>query len=340
VVGLVRRWGRCRSGGGRAGKSLSLPGGGNPDRERTLEEDEARQQLSEESRRTTSRRELAGNELFDELSPEVGVLDEEAVEEALAERPDEALALLAELTGATDERLRELARRLAGRTVIALAHAGASRRRGTGRMRTFPMDETGGDLDLDASMEPLQLAAASKEPADAAQLNVRAWSRPDEALCLLIDRSGSMSGHRLAAAAVAAASAAERAPQDWSVLAFADRVMVLRSQEGRRPVEDVVDDVFRLRGFGPTDLALALRAAAAQLDRSRASGRRVVLLSDCRATQGTEPEVEVGNIDELHVLAPGDDSAEAEAFARAVGARWTALAGPSDVPAAFQRLSG
>ena len=29
--------------------------------------------------------------------------------------PDEALALLADLTGATDPRLRELARRLAGR---------------------------------------------------------------------------------------------------------------------------------------------------------------------------------------------------------------------------------
>ena len=148
-----------------------------------------------------------------------------------------------------------------------------------------------------------------------------------------------MSGDRLAAAAVAAAAVAERAPDDYSVLAFADKVMILKGQGQRRAVDDVVDDVFRLRGFGPTDLALALRVAASQLAGSTASRRRVILLSDCRPTQGSEPEIEVGALDELHVIAPADDSADAEAFARAVGARWAPLSGPSAVPAAFAQLA-
>ena len=295
--------------------------------------------MREESRRTTSRRELARHDGFDEISPELGVLDEGAVEEALAGRPDETLALLADLAGATDVRLRELARRLAGRIVIGIARADAARRRGVGRMRSMPMDETGGDLDLDASLESLQLSRAAGVAPSTDELSVRTWARPDVALCLVIDRSGSMSGARLAAAAVAAAAVAERAPDDFSVLAFSDKVLVVKAQDQRRAVDEVVDDVFRVRGHGPTDLALALRVAGTQLARSTAQHRRVVLLSDCRPTQGTAPEIEVGALDELHVIAPAEDAVEAEAFARAVGARFAALAGPSQVPAVFAQLA-
>ncbi len=267
------------------------------------------------------------------------MLDESAVEESLAERPDETLALLADMTGATDEKLRSLARRLAGRIVVDVARADATRRRGTGRMKTMAMDETGGDLDLDSSIDAIQLASAAGAAPSTDELSVRAWARPDTALCLLVDRSGSMSGARLAAAAVAAAATAERAPDDYSILAFGEKVMILKGQDQRRPIDDVVEDVFRLRGFGPTDLALGLRIAAAQLAASNATHRRVILLSDCRPTQGTAPEVEAGALDEIHVIAPADDSADAEAFARAVGARFAVLAGPSDVPAAFARLA-
>lgn len=267
------------------------------------------------------------------------MLDEAAVEEALAERPDDTLALLGDLTGATDERLRALARQLAGRIVIGLARADASRRRGIGKLRTLPMDETGGDLDLDASLEVLQLASATGTAPRADELTVRTWARPAVAICLVVDRSGSMGGDRLASAAIAAAAAAERAPEDFSVLAFSDKVMVIKGQSQRRAIEDVVQDVFRLRGHGPTDLGLALRVARAQLAGSGAQRKRVVLLSDCRPTKGTEPERDASGIDELHVIAPADDAVDAEAFARAVGARFAALGGPSDVPSVFAELA-
>ena len=141
-----------------------------------------------------------------------------------------------------------------------------------------------------------------------------------------------MSGDRLAASAIAAAAVAERAPDDFSVLAFSDKVMVIKGQDQRRSVDDVVEDVFRLRGHGPTDLGLALRVAADQLASSTAQRKRVVLLSDCRPTKGTEPERDAGGLDELHVIAPAEDSDDAEAFARAVGARFAALSGPEPDP--------
>ena len=67
-----------------------------------------------------------GREHFAEISPELGELDESAFDELMAEDPDEALALLADMNGATDERLRALARRLAGRIMVDLARNGVA----------------------------------------------------------------------------------------------------------------------------------------------------------------------------------------------------------------------
>ena len=100
----------------------------------------------------------------------------------------------------------------------------------------------------------------------------------------------------------------------------------------------VVDDLLTLRGHGTTDLALALRAAKAQLMRSNAARRLVVLLSDCRPTTGSDPVEDAGAVDELFVVAPAGDSEEGEALACAAGGRCATLDGPSGIPAVFSQL--
>ena len=89
---------------------------------------------------------------------------------------------------------------------------------------------------------------------DVEEVRVRHWTKPTMATVLLVDRSGSMSGDRLATAAVAAAACSWRAPSDWSVLAFADRQLALQSQDDARAPAAVVGDLLRLRGQGTTDL--------------------------------------------------------------------------------------
>ena len=268
------------------------------------------------------------------------MLDEDAVEALLQDDPDSALTLLADLVGATDRALADQARRLAARISIATTRAG-SPRSGIGHLRTRSAGSATGDLDLDASLDALGAGTQGRPTVrDHTALRVSAWTRHDTALCLLVDRSGSMAGNRLATAAVAAAAAMTRYPDDSSVVCFSDQAVVLASQDSQRDHDDVLGDLLALRGFGITDLGLALRTESAQLSRSTARRRVAVLLSDCRATAGGDPLPHAAGIDEVVVLVPADDTADAEAFADALGCRWAPVAGPSDIPAAFRSVLG
>ncbi|CAN5282194.1 hypothetical protein BH24ACT10_BH24ACT10_03260 [soil metagenome] len=303
-----------------------------------LEGEAALAEVAQARRRTTSRRDLSRSPAFAALSPEVGSLDEAAFERALAADPDAVLSLLADMAGATDEHLRRLARRLAGRVAVRLGRSGPARERGIGRLRRVPL-EPGGELDVDASLEALLGAAARGQAAAAEDLRATQWGRPSVALCLLVDRSGSVGGERLATAALAAAAIALRAPADHSVVAFSDTAVVLKAQDEARPVEQVVDALLSLRGHGTTDLALALDTARRQLVRSPASRQTTVLLSDGRPTAGTDPLPAARRLDELLVVGPADDPEQARELAASVGARFTSVRGPSDVPRALGLLS-
>jgi len=263
----------------------------------------------------------------------------EAAEAMLSDDVDVTLATLSEMASATDERLRALAQQLAARVIVDLASTTSSQSRGVGRMRSIPMRDVGGDIDIEGSAEALLEASAASRPPNVDDLRMHAWTRPDAALALLIDRSGSMTGERLAIAAVAAAAAAQRTKTDYAVVAFSDKAIVIKGIGEARPIQEVVHDILRLRGFGPTDLSLAFRTAQQQLARSNASRTRTIVLSDCRPTEGGPPERQAAVLEQLGVLAPADDCEDAQEFAAAVGAKWAPLSGPSDVPAAFAHLA-
>ena len=296
--------------------------------------------MNEASKKTLSRRELSRNPQFEQVSPEVGELDETAVEEGLEEDPDAMLALLADLTGATDQKLRDLAKRLAGRLFLDVSKRGPVSPRGIGKMATRPYRPDAGDIDLDASMDAILEARASRQAIDPEGLKVRSWVKPGTAIALLVDRSGSMGGKPLATSAMAAAAVAWRSPEDYSVIAFGKDVVVAKGQTSAKSGEQVVNDVLALRGFGTTDLAGALLAAGDQLSRTRAGRRITVILSDCRATVEGDVQAAARALDEVVILAPLGDDAEARVLASQVGARIACIDGPSDIPSALQTVLG
>ncbi|RLV48599.1 VWA domain-containing protein [Nocardioides mangrovicus] len=239
---------------------------------------------------------------------------------------------------ATDERLREAARRLAARLFWSHARRGAAEDRGVSRMRSVRHRPHEGDVDLERSTDALVRARAAGQAVDPDDLWTTTWRRAPTAWCLLLDRSGSMHGEALATAALATGAFLLRAGRERAVLSFADDVVALASMADGRRDDDVLDRVLALRGSGTTELATALDAAADQLGRTAARRRVTVLLSDCRATRPEEVPAAAGRHEELVVLAPAGDPAAALALARATGARVATVSGPSQVPAALARL--
>jgi hypothetical protein len=109
----------------------------------------------------------------------------------------------------------------------------------------------------------------------------------------------------------------------------------------RRDPAELVGDLVALRGHGMTDLAAALRAAAAQMATGRAGERVAVLLSDCLPTAGGDPALALAGISRLHVLCPRP-TPEAERAAADLARRGGGVTQPvrklTDVAPALTRL--
>jgi Mg-chelatase subunit ChlD len=286
---------------------------------------------------TIGRHELARHARFTELSPETGVLDEQAARRVLAADP-EAFELLAAMTKATDERLRAAAIRLASAIVLDRARSGRLATRGTARMRPARGIDSG-DLDLDASIDGIAAARAQARPVTPDDLVSLNWATPRTAFAVVVDRSGSMTGARLAAAATVAAACALRAPAEHAVLSFAASVDVIRPLVSDIPPATVASALLGLRGHGVTRLAAALAAASAQLVPARAQRQVVILLSDCRGTDDDDEALAAARaIPELLILAPAGDHDQAAALAARSAARWGAIAAPLDAAALLDEL--
>jgi Mg-chelatase subunit ChlD len=273
----------------------------------------------------------------------VGELDPEAFDAALAEDPEAAAALLADLAVATDAQLRAAARRIAGRVFLQLGRVGPAKARGTRRLG--PSRGLDGDLDLDRTLDRWDPGRSGRPAPE--DLVTRTWTAHRRAVCLLVDISGSMHGLAVALAAVAAAGVVvaneegTAARLEPSVVAFGAEVRVLQPQGVRRPPEDLLSDLVALRGHGTTDLAAGLREASTQLAGAVADERLAVLLSDCLHTTGDDPAEALGGIDRLHVLVPlGGAEAEAAAFSLAArgGGRAHTVRRLADVAPALTRI--
>jgi Mg-chelatase subunit ChlD len=286
--------------------------------------------------KTVGRHELSRHARFGEISPEVGVLDEQAMSRALAADPA-AFELLAAMTAATDERLRAAAIRLSASIVLDRARAGPAVAAGTSRLRPV-RGAADGDLEIDATVEGVSAARAEARPVTLGDLTTVHWARPRTAFAVVVDRSGSMTGARLAAAAIVAAACALRAPQEHAVLSFAGSADVIRPLVSDLAPAVVAERLLRLRGHGVTRLADALKAAREQLAPARARRRVVILLSDCRATDDDDTVATARTLPELIILAPAGDHEQAAHLAGQAGARWGALASPLDAAATLDDL--
>ena len=129
------------------------------------------------------------------------------------------------------------------------APGGSAGRARRGYRRLAPSRAAGeGDLDLDLTFE-----VAGGRPRHADDLVARRWVAPKRAICLLVDHSGSMEGHAVGLAAMAAAAVvlnrSERA--STSVIAFAKDALVLQAPGGDAPTRGAGRRPALAAGQGP-----------------------------------------------------------------------------------------
>jgi Mg-chelatase subunit ChlD len=266
------------------------------------------------------------------------------VADLAARDPDAAARVLAAAARAFDPGLRAAARSLAARLPVGKPRSGTPDRPGTSRVVTR-REPTGSDVDLDAT-----LAARVAEPRWRAEhLHTRGWRSTGRACVLLVDASGSVAGDELAVAVLTASALAQRMrPEDeLAVVAFWSRAVVLRALSTDPRTDAVIDRLFDLRGGGTTDLDLGLRTAAAQMARSRAAARDVLLLSDGMPTDSPDPLPAAAALARagahLHVLSLSKEPesvANCAALAAAGDGRVAPLLKPTHAPAAVRTLLG
>lgn len=300
--------------------------------------------LREQNRRTISRAELQRRHpQLEQVSPEVGSLDEEALAGALDRDLEEGTSLLVDLSRATDPKLRDRARQLAARLVVPAARTSGPAVPG-GSVRLGPVPGEGVDLDLDATLDRL----AESPHLRVGDLRWRGWRRPGRAVILLVDASGSVTGLPLTTAVVTAAALVARSGPDdeLGVVAFWSRAVVLRPVTEAAPSGVVIDRLLALRGGDTTDLAGGLRAALVQAGLTRALHRDVVVLTDGMANEGDDPlqvaAAAAGARSRIHVLALSSEEPDAREactrLAAAGGGRVEFLDRAADAPGAVARL--
>ena len=172
--------------------------------------------------------------------------------------------------------------------------------------------------------------------------------RPPAALLLIVDASGSMDTPRggptridMAKSAAASAVRALSPGDEIAVLAFNDGnlwVQRLRKIGGPDDINAVVEQISRIKAEGVTEMYGALTAGIAELNKSQAGTKHIILLSDGEPTTRFDPEeaarrATINNMT-LSTIAIGQsaDVSLMERLAKGGGGRYSFAQNPQDIP--------
>ena len=168
--------------------------------------------------------------------------------------------------------------------------------------------------------------------------------QPAIALCLVIDRSGSMSGQKIEMAKEAAKATAETlSPDDYiEVIAFDSQPMRLVRMQTARNRMRILSDISRLQSNGGTDIFPALQMANEDLALVAAKRKHVILLSDGEAPLSGIKELVQEMVSEAmtaSAVALGEDADKnlMKLVAETGGGRFYFVKDPNSLPRIFTK---
>jgi Mg-chelatase subunit ChlD len=239
----------------------------------------------------------------------------------------------------TDRGLRELARRIAARTVLRMAHELVGPIQPARKVVREPLgDPFRGELDEEITIENM-LGKEFPDPED--WVSARREERRTQAV-LMMDTSLSMSGKNLALAAVAAAVLAFSVKsEDLSVVAFESTAKALTHLGDRDSSAHVVEQLLSQPARGFTNIEDGLAVGRRELARGDNPRRVGLLITDGVSTAGGDPLPEAGRFPRLFVLLTEDYVMDEELcgrMARAARGSVVRVTGYPDLPRTMLRV--
>lgn len=215
-----------------------------------------------------------------------------------------AESLSAMSSGLEEGKLKEIARRIATRSVLRRAHDLVGPIQPSRKVVREMLNEPfRGELDEETTLENL-LGKEFPDPED--WVTMRREARRTEVV-LMMDTSLSMSGRNLALAAVAAAVLAfSMKSEDLAVVAFETTAKALTHLGQKDTAALVVEQLLSQPARGFTNIAEGLAVGRRELLRARTPRRVGLLITDGVYTAGVDPVAEAALFPRLFVLLTED----------------------------------
>lgn len=210
---------------------------------------------------------------------------------------EDSLEVFANLYGMLRQDVRARAVRIASRLIIKVAKQIADTGYRSGRLELVPGWRDGAEIELDRSLE--RYTEAPDQGILDSLVSYRRH-RERQAFVVMLDHSYSMKGFKIILAAVTAAAIAYHFKQDYAVLAFSNRVSVLKGIDDPAGPEEVLKRLFELELQGDTDVRRVLEAGLKEM--KTFDKKLALLLTDGAWNQGGDPLEVAAKFDKLNVI--------------------------------------
>ncbi|MFQ5484091.1 MAG: AAA family ATPase [Desulfobacterales bacterium] len=209
----------------------------------------------------------------------------------------DSLEVFANIFGMLKRDVRALAVKIACRLIIKIARQIADTGYRSGKLKLVRGFTEGAEIELDQSLEKY-----TEAPERGILENLVSYRREREkkAFVMMFDHSYSMKGLKIILAAITAASIAQHFRRDYAVLAFCNRVSVLKAIEEKTGPEEVLERLFALELCGDTDIRAVLEAGLKQIEKFE---RKIgLILTDGAWNRGGDPLEVAVRFDKLNVI--------------------------------------
>jgi len=155
------------------------------------------------------------------------------------------------------------------------------------------------EIDLDSTFEQI-LGKKDYQPED---IIIEKREKKNVSCALMVDTSLSMTGEKLAVAAVGAAVLAIKLKADhYALITFGSDATLLKNMDQRKDVERVISDVIETPPWGYTNMEFGLEVGLKELNKATTKDRFGVLITDGNCTTGYDPWKVAAKYPKLHVI--------------------------------------